>query len=57
MPKGITARDVQRKGIMDSADESHTLLSQMEADGELTGKDSQPETGGHITRTFTLARK
>ena len=29
----------------------------MEAEGELTGKDSQPETGGHTTRTFTKARK
>lgn len=56
-PKGITARDVQRKGIVGSADEAHALLAQMEADGELTGKDSQPETGGHITRTFTKARK
>jgi hypothetical protein len=29
----------------------------MEAEGELTGKDSKPETGGHVTRTFTKARK
>ena len=56
-PKGITARDVHRARIVDSADEAHTLLAQMEADGELTGKDSKPETGGHITRTFTKARK
>jgi hypothetical protein len=39
-----------------SADEARALLTQMEADGELTGKDSKPETGGHITRTFTKAR-
>jgi hypothetical protein len=32
------------------------LLARMEADGELTGKDSKPETGGHITRIFTKAR-
>jgi hypothetical protein len=56
-PKGITARDVHRARIVDSADEARTLLAQMEADVELTGKDSQPETGGHITRTFTKARK
>lgn len=56
-PKGITARDVQRKGIEGSADEARALLTQMETDGELTGKDSKPETGGHITRTFTKARK
>ncbi len=55
-PKGITARDVLRARIVGSADEARALLAQMEADGELTGKDSQPETGGHITRTFTLAR-
>jgi hypothetical protein len=56
-PKGITARDVHRARIVDSADEARTLLAQMEADGELTGKNSKPETGGHITRTFTKARK
>ena len=56
-PKGITARDVHRARIVGSADEAHTLLAQMEAEGELTGKDSKPETGGHITRTFTKARK
>ena len=56
-PRGITARDVHRARIVGSADEAHTLLAQMEADGELTGKDSKPETGGHITRTFTKARK
>ena len=52
-PKGITARDVHRARITDTADEAHALLASMEADGELTGKDSKPETGGHITRTFT----
>jgi hypothetical protein len=55
-PKGITARDVHRARIVGSADEARALLTQMEADGELTGKDSKPETGGHITRTFTKAR-
>jgi hypothetical protein len=54
-PQGITARDVQRKGIVESADEAHQLLAQMEPE-ELTGKDSKPESGGHITRTFTKAR-
>jgi hypothetical protein len=56
-PKGITTRDVHRARIVGSADEARALLTQMEADGELTGKDSQPETGGHIKRTFTKARK
>ncbi len=56
-PKGITARDVHRARITSTADEAHALLGSMEADGELTGKDSKPETGGHITRTFTKARK
>jgi hypothetical protein len=55
-PKGITATDVSRKRITGSADEAHALLASMAADGELTGKDSKPETGGHVTRTFTLAR-
>jgi hypothetical protein len=56
-PKGITARDVLRARIVGSADEAHALLSKMEADGELAGKDSKPGTGGHITRKFTPARK
>lgn len=56
-PKGITGRGVHRARIVDTADEAHTLLAQMEADGELEGKNSKPETGGHITRTFTKARK
>jgi hypothetical protein len=56
-PKGVTARDVHRARIVGSADEARALLAQMEADGELTGKDSKPETGGHVTRTFTTARK
>jgi hypothetical protein len=55
-PKGVTARDVHRARIVGSADEARALLARMEADGELTGKDSKPETGGHITRTFTKAR-
>ncbi|MCW5552651.1 MAG: DUF3987 domain-containing protein [Verrucomicrobiae bacterium] len=56
-PKGITARDVCRARIVGSADEARALLAQMEADGEVTGKDSKPESGVHITRTFTKARK
>ena len=55
-PKGITARDVQQKRIVTTADEARALLAQMEADAELTGTDSKPETGGHITRTFTKSR-
>jgi hypothetical protein len=56
-PRGITARDVLRARITDTADEAHALLASMETEGELTGRDSKPETGGHITRTFTKARK
>jgi hypothetical protein len=56
-PKGITARDVHRARIVGSADEARALLARMETDGELTGKESKPETGGHITRTFTKPRK
>ena len=55
-PKGITARDVHRARITDTADEARALLASMEPE-ELTGKDSKPETGGHVTRTFTKARK
>src|ERR1019366_4905272 len=49
-PKGITARDVHRARLVDSADEARALLAQIEAEGELTGRDSKPETGGHVTR-------
>ena len=56
-PEGITARDVHRARIVDGADEARDLLAQMETDGELTGRDSKPETGGHITRIFIKARK
>lgn len=56
-PKGITAREVQRAHIVNTADEARALLAQMEADRELSGKDSKPETGGHVTRIFTKALK
>jgi hypothetical protein len=52
-PKGISARDVQRRRIVRNADEAHALLASMEADGELSGHDEQPQGGGHVTRTFT----
>ena len=55
-PTGITARDVRRARIVEATAEAHTLLASMELDGELTGRDSKPETGGHITRTFTKAK-
>lgn len=55
-PKGVTARMVQLKRITDTADEARALLASMEPE-ELTGKDSKPETGGHVTRTFTKTRK
>ena len=56
-PKGITARDVYRARIVGSADEARALLAQMEADCELTGKDSKPETGGHVSRIYTKTLK
>jgi hypothetical protein len=55
-PRGITSREVQRARIVASADEARALLAQLEKGGELTGTDSKPEAGGHITRTFTKAR-
>jgi hypothetical protein len=56
-PQGIRASDVYRARIVRNADEAHTLLAAMEAKGELSGRDEQPETGGHVTRIFTRARK
>jgi hypothetical protein len=51
-PKGIRASDVYRARIVRNADEAHALLTEMESEGELTGRDEQPAGGGHITRIF-----
>jgi hypothetical protein len=56
-PQGIRASDVYRARIVRNADEAHSLLATMEAGGELTGRDEQPESGGHVTRIFTTAKK
>jgi len=56
-PEGIRASDVYRARIVRDADEAHTLLAEMEAAGDLIGRDEQPESGGHVTRIFTGARK
>ena len=32
-------------------------LQQWKSEGELSGRDEQPETGGHVTRIFTRAKK
>jgi len=39
------------------AEQAHTLLTAMEAQGELHGHDEQPESGGHETRIFTKPKK
>jgi hypothetical protein len=56
-PDGIKASDVYRARIIRTADEAHALLHEMELDGELIGRDEQPESGGHVTRIFTQATK
>jgi Protein of unknown function (DUF3987) len=56
-PKGIRASDVYRARIVRNADEAHALLAAMESEGELSGRDEQPESGGHVTRIFTRANK
>ena len=56
-PKGIRASDVYRARIVSNADAAHSLLEAMEAEGELIGRDEQPESGGHVTRIYTRARK
>lgn len=37
--------------------EARALLAQMEADAELTGRDSKPTGGGHMTRSFIKTKK
>jgi hypothetical protein len=56
-PEGIRGSGVYRKRIVPTAEEAHSLLAKMEADGELQGRDEKPEGGGHITRIYTRARK
>jgi hypothetical protein len=56
-PAGIRKGDVSRKRIKRNADEAHTLLATMEAEGELTGRDEKPEGGGHVTRIYTRGRR
>ena len=55
-PEGIRASDVYRARIVRNADEAHGLLAAMESEGELSGRNEQPETGGHTTRIFTRAK-
>jgi hypothetical protein len=55
-PAGITARDLQRARITRTSEEAHALLISLEAEGELTGRDSKPEQGGKISRIYTKAR-
>ena len=56
-PEDIRASDVYRARTVRTADEAHALLAAMESDGELRGRDEQPESGGYVTRIFTMANK
>jgi hypothetical protein len=56
-PEGIRASDVYRARIVHNADEAHTLLAAMETGGELSGRDEQPESGGHVSRIFPRVPK
>jgi hypothetical protein len=55
-PEGIWATHLYRARIVCNADEAHALLKKMEAAGELSGRNEQPEGGGHVTRIFVRAR-
>lgn len=54
-PDGITGRDVQRALRLPTADEAHELLAELEVEGAVIGRDSQPANGGHVMRIFTPA--
>jgi len=56
-PAGIRASDVYRPRITRNAEEAHTLLAAMEAEGELTGRDEKPDGGGHVTRIYVNRRQ
>jgi replicative DNA helicase len=51
--EGITARDVYRARIAKTAEEARDLLSNMEQEGVLLGKDITPERGGWTVRLYT----
>ncbi len=53
-PLGIRASDVYRGRITRDAETAHRLLQQMEANGVLKGRDEKRDTGGHVTRIYTL---
>jgi hypothetical protein len=55
-PEGITAREVLRARIVDSAGEARELLGRMEGEGELLGRDAKPERGGYTVRIYTRVR-
>ncbi|NBR89983.1 MAG: DUF3987 domain-containing protein [Rhodobacteraceae bacterium] len=52
-PEGIQASDVYRARIVSNSEAAHALLARLESEGDLTGTDSKPTGGGHVTRTFT----
>jgi hypothetical protein len=52
----ITARDVHRARITATADATKALLSRMEVDGLLVGKDITPAHGGKTTRIYRAAK-
>ena len=48
----ITARDVQRERVANSASEAQALLEQMVLAGKLVCRDHTPDRGGHPTRIY-----
>jgi len=56
-PRGVTARDIQRGRITNTAEEARALLQRMEAEGILGGRDEQPEGGGKPSRIYTKAKR
>ena len=56
-PMGVRASDVYHVRIAGNAKEAHALLESLESEGVLTGNDSRPDHGGHVTRTFTKAQQ
>ena len=48
----VTAREVHRARIVNTADAGRALLARMEREGLLTGEDGRPAHGGKTTRIF-----
>lgn len=51
----VTARDLHRARIVNTADAARALLERMEREGLLTSEDRRLERGGHVAKIYRAA--